>query len=444
MVSRHYRAIRLCLAWALPLAALGSWPTYRGDSARSGYTAGELPKELSQDWVYRAPRPCPAWPSVDSRAGFDRAYHTVISDGLLFFGSSATGIVYALDAGTGRDAWSFVTGGPVRLAPAVAGNCVYVVSDDGFLYCLSTKAQEDPGHAPQPARHWSLRGGPADSLVLGNDRLISRWPARGGPVVHDNIVYFAAGIWPSEGVFIHAVDALTGRKQWCNSESGSRYMAQPHPGAYAASGVSARGYLALDGKRLFVPTGRSVPAVFGRATGDFKYFHLGERVNVKTGGSHVLVGDGCFLNGGAAFDSETGQRLGALPKSVFPELAAWTPEQMVWWAGGRIHVGRWEASEGNDRKGEPVHTRALTEATSFPTPYGGSALIRAGGAVVSAGHGPGGHGVAVLELATGDVRFSGPTDGEALSLSVAEGKLFTSTDMGIIHCFGGGDAAPLP
>ncbi|MBT3381403.1 MAG: hypothetical protein HN406_37765, partial [Lentisphaerae bacterium] len=118
--------------------------------------------------------------------------------------------------------------------------------------------------------------------------------------------------------------------------------------------------------------------------------------------------------------------------------------QMVWWAGGRIHVGRWEASEGNDRKGEPVHTRALTEATSFPTPYGGSALIRAGGAVVSAGHGPGGHGVAVLELATGDVRFSGPTDGEALSLSVAEGKLFTSTDMGIIHCFGGGDAAPLP
>ena len=47
-------------------------------------------------------------------------------------------------------------------------------------------------------------------IIMGNDRLISRWPARGGAVVIDDTVYFAAGIWQSDGVFIHALDAKTG------------------------------------------------------------------------------------------------------------------------------------------------------------------------------------------------------------------------------------------
>ena len=40
--------------------------------------------------------------------------------------------------------------------------------------------------------------------------MISRWPARGGPVVRDGTVYFAASIWPFMGTFIYALDAETG------------------------------------------------------------------------------------------------------------------------------------------------------------------------------------------------------------------------------------------
>lgn len=438
----HWRLLigYVCLACVLPLTGLGAWPTYRGDGGRSGYTAEALPKKLTPDWVYRAPPPCPAWPSADSRAGFDRAYHVVVAEGRVFFGSSADGVVYALDTATGRECWSFITGGPVRLAPAVADGRVYVAADDGFLYCLSVQAQEG---VARPTLHWSVRGGPSDSLVLGNDRVISRWPARGGPVVRDGIVYFGAGIWPSEGIFIYALDAVTGRRRWCNNEGGSLYMAQPHGGAYAASGVSARGYLAVDDDRLFVPSGRSVPAVLDRANGKLLHFHLGERVNVKTGGSDILVGEGYFLNGGVFFDSETGQRLAGGPRYVFPELTAETSSETVWWAKGHVHVGRWETLDKKDRKGGSVQTRVLTETASFSVPYGGSALIRAAGDAVSAGKGADGYGVAVLDIATGKMRFSVSIEGKPLGLAVAEGRLFVSTDRGTIHCLSGmGGEAP--
>jgi hypothetical protein len=49
-------------------------------------------------------------------------------------------------------------------------------------------------------------------MLLGNDRMISRWPARGGPVVADEVVYFAAGIWPSEGVYVVALDRSSGER----------------------------------------------------------------------------------------------------------------------------------------------------------------------------------------------------------------------------------------
>jgi outer membrane protein assembly factor BamB len=74
----------------------------------------------------------------------------------------------------------------------------------------------------------------------------SDWPAQGGPVVIDDTVYFAAGIWPSEGVYIYAVSADTGRVIWCNDSSGSLEMDQPHGTARARSGVAAQGYQRLQ------------------------------------------------------------------------------------------------------------------------------------------------------------------------------------------------------
>ncbi|NQT17302.1 MAG: PQQ-binding-like beta-propeller repeat protein, partial [Planctomycetes bacterium] len=95
------------------------WPQHRADAARSGYTPERLPDGLLPRWTYRAAhRPMPAWPSRN-RLRFDRAFQPVIAAGSLYFGSSADGKLYALDAATGERRWTFQSDGPLRFAPAV-------------------------------------------------------------------------------------------------------------------------------------------------------------------------------------------------------------------------------------------------------------------------------------------------------------------------------------
>ena len=212
----------------------GDWPQYRADSGRCGYTPEKLSSNLSLRWKYVQKPPSVAWKGVHTRMTFDYAYEPVIAGKILYFGNSTDCKVYALDAKTGEELWTFFTNAPVRFAPAVWRNRVFVVSDDGYLYCLS---------ANKGKLLWKKRGGPENSMVLGNDRMISKWPARGGVVVKDDIVYFGAGIWPSHGIYIYALDPESGEVIWVNNKAGDMDWDQPHTGAGAKSGISSQGYL---------------------------------------------------------------------------------------------------------------------------------------------------------------------------------------------------------
>ena len=223
--------VSLGLATAQP-AWSADWPMFRGDAARSGYASEPLDSELHLLWTHQPQHPPHvAWPRR-TRLNFDRVYHVVVADQLLFFGSSADGSVYALDVESGAQRWTFTTDAPIRFAPAIADGRLFVGSDDGHLYALNARDGQ---------LLWKRRAGPGPEMVLGNGRLVSRWVVRGGPAVRDGIVYFAAGIWPSEGVFVYALRADTGDVVWVNEEAARTYMPQPHGGANAESGVSAPG-----------------------------------------------------------------------------------------------------------------------------------------------------------------------------------------------------------
>ncbi|MBL7043087.1 MAG: PQQ-binding-like beta-propeller repeat protein, partial [Pirellulaceae bacterium] len=187
----------VALTLAISSSHAADWPTYRADAARSGYTADPLPENLEVRWVYRnRTAPTPAWPS-SSRITFDFAYQPIIVGDTVIFGSSAEDKVVAVDAGSGELRWTFFTGGPVRFAPAAWQDRLFVASDDGHVYAIRVN---------DGTLLWKHRGGPNERMCLGNERMISRWPARGGPVVMDDTVYYAAGIWPSDGVYLHALN----------------------------------------------------------------------------------------------------------------------------------------------------------------------------------------------------------------------------------------------
>jgi hypothetical protein len=277
-MSRHLSSLLLLVSFGMaPCGFAADWPMWRHDAGRSGVSEAPLPETLHLQWVRELPDPQPAWPASQTKLQFDRSYQPVVLGQRLFVGSTVNNSISAYETKSGNELWRFYTEGPVRFAPVAANGSVYAVSDDGHLYCL------DAAHG---TLRWKVNGGPAKRLIIGNDRLVSTWPARGGVVLADGVLYFTASIWPSMGIFIHAVDAQSGKIVWTNSETGSLYTVHPH-GAASFGSIVPQGYLAVAGDYLVVPGGRSLPAVFHRKTGKLAHFDFGGK---SSGGFEVLAG----------------------------------------------------------------------------------------------------------------------------------------------------------
>ena len=406
-----------CLSVLAAQPAYADWPTFRGDAARSGYTPEALPNRLVQCWTYRAKHaPAPAWPT-HTRIEFDQVFQPIIAQQTVIFGSSSDDQVKAIDLFTGQLKWTFFTEGPIRFAPVAWNDRVFVASDDGWLYALSLA---------DGALIWKKRGGSNDERILGNERLISHWPARGGPVVVGNEVYFAAGIWPSDGIFLHALNAETGEAVWSNRDSGRIDMNQPHGGARAASGISAQGYLVATADQLFVPTGRAVPAAFDRMTGTFQYFHL--QKNQKRGGTRVMAADQFLCNAGCLFGQESGQ----LTQKVGLGAMAATPKGLLHAGHRSLTYSTWADIKKNDRKGKPVTVRQLVESKVIPLDYNIEEIIIAGD---DAYCGSSGQVTAIDYKAQTNTWWAHKTEGTVRGLVASDGYLVISTDQGILSCF---------
>ncbi|WP_417390183.1 PQQ-binding-like beta-propeller repeat protein [Gimesia sp.] len=407
----------LIISCAFSTPASADWPQFRGDAARSGYTADPLPNRMELQWTFRAKQaPTPAWPT-HTRIRFDEAFQPIIVEQTVLFGSSTDDQLYALDLKTGQLKWKFFTEGPIRFAPAAWKDRIFVASDDGNLYALSIH---------DGALLWKKQGGPKKKQIMGNDRLISHWPSRGGPVVLDDQVYFAAGVWPSDGIYLYALNAESGDVIWSNQDSGQLLMNQPHGGASARSGVSSQGYLAASQNQIFMPTGRAVPAAFERATGKFQYYHL--QKNQQRGGSDVMLADQFFCNAGCLFEQSTGD-LSQQP-GTGPLVA--TPRGILRGNGQSLIYSEWSDTQTRDRKGQPISVRQLKEKRLIPLDYTITDVIVAGNDAYCGSHNK---VTGVDYKAQANSWWSHETEGTVLGLAAAEECLVVSTDQGIISCF---------
>ncbi|MCU0914417.1 MAG: PQQ-binding-like beta-propeller repeat protein [Planctomycetes bacterium] len=468
--------MRKTIAWlgtgilltAVASTAAADWPTYRHDIARTGGTEESLNAPLALQWVHTATHaPQPAWsgPGTRPREGFvlhhrvdfDDAFQVVMAGGRLYFGSSADDKVRALSAATGEEIWSFDTGGPVRLAPTLWNDRVFVGSDDGFVYCLKA----DTGELV-----WKVRGGPADERLLGNERMISRWPIRAGVLVDEGTAYFGAGVFPHENVYLVAVRAEDGAVVW-------RDDALSEADAYQNE-FSPQGYLLATATRLFVPSGRALPVGFDKATGRLafnrKYAWRGEESGGNIGGTYALLMDNQIYTGSEqhliALDQETG-RTGF---AWFPGRRLTVAGSMAYLATGKeiLALDRTAYAEASQRRNSlEFRSKSLRTQLSAATTAEARAktqqdierttqdlaqhhrekveptvkwrvacpheaeLILCGNLVVAGGQDE----VCAFERQSGTCVWKAPVEGRARGLAIAEGRLHVSTDQGRIYCF---------
>ncbi len=477
-VHFHTLSVLLALLIVCGVGVAEDWPTYRSDTARSGVTSETIGPELSLRWKYvPAHPPKPAWPMPSEelpRMHIDNVFPVVMAGGNAYFGSCVTNKVTAVDMTEGDIRWEFHTEGPVRFAPAVHGGKVYVGSDDGYMYCIDGK---------DGSLVWKYRPGPSDEKVIGNGRLISLWPVRTGVLVDDGVVYFAAGIFPYEGLYVCALDAGDGSVVWKNDTIGDRAHAMEF------GGISPHGYLLASRDIIYVPSGRSMPAAFDRETGKFLYCAA---PGGKRGGCWALLDNDRLISGvdssgephKVAYDARTGRRQGdafawfpGTDMAVTDESSHILTQDGIYAIDRRAHSQavrkanklasdsrKWQsqlaalkkefasATESNQGKlrdqiqelskkiSDAGAEQKRLKATSFKWRYlkKGLRSVLLAGDVVFAG---GDEVIIGIDAESGEQVWRSKVDGAAVALAASAGHLIASSDKGPIYCFGEGDVA---
>lgn len=430
------------------------WPAYKHDVARSGATGVRVPTSLAVLWSTPGDQPPrPAW-SEPGRAlntlDFDYAFQPVAAYGLVLYGSSADDSVRAFDAATGKLAWIFTTGGPVRFAPHLAGGRCYFSSDDGCAYCVEARTGKEI---------WRFRAALDERRLLANGRLTSRWPCRSGVLVHDDRVYVTAGMWPSEGVYLFALDARTGRPVWCNDTSCYDYVEYPHAPSTSFGGPAPQGYLLLGDQTLVVPTGRCAPAGFDARTG--KLLHFWSNSPNRGGTWATLAHERIFVSA-VAWQPDQPVRLGESPPHRADSVAAlalrsgkeeWPLSAAVKEFTDELRLPRWRSqighgifgrqrvifqgkrfyALGNDRADafEITGEKTVRRLWSVPCPRAYSEAL-AGNALLVGSQ----DRLLSLDPQTGKTLADISLSGQVRGLAAAGGRVFATTERGALYALG--------
>ena len=331
---------------------------------------------------------------------------------------------------------------------------------------------------------WRTKAAHGDERVIGQGRMISLWPVRAGVLVDGGVAYFGAGVFPSESIYICAVNADDGTIIWRNDQVGERGPEQQY------DGISPQGYLLATSSTLYIPSGRSMPAAFDRETGKF-LFYLSP--GGKVGGTYALITGEHLVSGvneQRVYESKAGKRVEG--------SYAWSPAHRLIVAGdisyslGDHHLSALDRSRyakvAEERRGvagkrqklqsglrtvyrarsrlnrnDPDYNRnyaALTEQynkaleqisqlTTEQEDIEGRAfkwqrennlrdsMILAGDKLFVGGTDQ----VIAIDAETGKWVWTGNVEGRASSLAVADGRLYVSSNTGKIHCFAGGSPA---
>ncbi len=405
------KLLALTYILAVPLSA-ADWPAYQHDAQRSGVTEEKLALPLAQVWSF-PPQPqtvAPAWPAeaeyneyakgarLKTRFTFDRYDNVAVAGGRVFVGVANAQAVRCLDAASGKARWTFFADAPIRMAPTFADGRVFAGADDGAVYCLD---------AEQGKLVWKCVAAGAENRLVPNDgRFVSPFAVRSGVAVEGGTAYFGAGIFPSEGVWLCAVDAATGTP----TKAGHWQRKIVNEGSF-------QGALLLAPDRIIMPGGRSTPWVFNRTTGA-----LAGQFGKKGGamGTFALLAGSTLIFGPAARGGGAQLSEGGFD---FKSLTTYAEASAAVVTGDRLFLTADKGLTALDRK---TRKPVWNVAASHP-----HALILAGDMLFAGGDGE----VAAFAAATGEKLWTGTVAGRAGGLAAADGRLYVSTDRGQVLAF---------
>jgi outer membrane protein assembly factor BamB len=236
-------------------------------------------------------------------------------------------------------------------------------------------------------------------MIRGNQHMISVWPVRTSAMVMDGQVYWTAGVFPEEGMFVCKRNAHDGSGGW------NKPAAAP-----------PQGYLLALGNRIVVPSGKAFPRLYradtGESSGDFKH-------DARDGGSWAVVSPDQqelwfgpnVKNEAQAFNTKTAARIASVP------------------GANCLIVDAKHAYYSSDTHLVKLDRESQTQVWRKPYTYP-HALIKAGDTLIAGGNGE----VAAINL-DGEVVWKTPVNGNAYALAAANGQLYACTDTGSIHCF---------
>jgi outer membrane protein assembly factor BamB len=330
-------------------------PMYKGNPARTGEMPGPGPNG----------QPVELWRvQIDGQIKSAPA----IVGGTLFIGGG-DGAVYALDAATGEERWTFAAASAISSSPAIASGLVYIGSDDGVLHALNAASGEEEWSFPGLRPEASVAVVDAIVYAAGGDGFLyaldgtlgtERWRAALGEAasrsvaVADGLVYVG-----SEDGVLHAFAADTGQERW-RSQTMEGTLTTP----VVADGLVFQAITDGETNRL-----HSLDAVTGEERWTFA-------ASDNAGVFSPTVGDGTVYLPSAdgnlyALDADTGQELWRFASSDKIDASPALVGDMLYVAGIDRALHAVDAATGEER-----WSYALDGGAEYgPTVTGGVAYL---------------------------------------------------------------------
>lgn len=365
----------LVLLLSIANTTLGNWVSFRGNPQLTGVADSELPDNPQLLWTFQA------GDMIESTAA--------VVDGTVYVGA-LDGMLYAIDAETGKKKWTYQTNSSIKASPAIQDGVVYFGDGDGVFHTVDINTRAMKWQFQTEGEIISSANFAGDRVLFGSyDGFLYCLNTENGALVWkfetEGYVHGTPGVWSqpaSESGDVKNFVIVTGCDSYLrviNIDDGIQ-TEQLDLGAYVAASP------AISQNRVYCGTYGTEILGVALDTGEIAWRYRHPKRQFPFFASATLTEDRVIIGGRDKMVHALSRETGA-PIWTYTTKSSIESSAVI--AGTRAFLGT---------------TRGLFIALDITT------------------------GESVWEFATGSSIVASP--------SVSDGKIYIGTEDGILYCFG--------